>query len=107
MLMLAEQTVWSDGIKNGVYLTDDSRSKMYGFAKHGSSDFKMFKHPISLDVRGRKFLVLAKIDETPEEPEGIEVLGSKGDKYYVTETACTCSGFKYRGTCKHWEKYHG
>ena len=31
MLMLAEQTVWADGLKNGVYLTDDSRSKMLGF----------------------------------------------------------------------------
>lgn len=98
MLMLAEQTEWTDGLKNGVYLTDDSKSKMIGFAKHGSSEFKMFKHPIRFDIRGRKFLELMRL---PEEQEGRKVEGSKGAVYYVLDNKCTCPGFKYRGECKH------
>jgi hypothetical protein len=59
---------------------------------------------------GRKFKlnsVQFKTDIRPPEPEGRvwEVKGSKGDVYKVTELrgewSCTCSGFRFRGDCKH------
>ena len=98
MLVAAEQTQWADGLNNGVYLLSDDRSKMYGFAKYNSAEFKMFKNPNSIDVRGRKFLILHAIEQ---ETTAKVVVGSKGDKYYVEEGKCSCPGFKFRGTCKH------
>jgi uncharacterized Zn finger protein len=61
-------------------------------------------------VRGRKFAVNSvqfktQLKEPESEGRVIEVTGSKGDVYKVTELngdlSCTCSGFKFRGDCKH------
>ena len=95
---------------NGVYLLDDGKSKMYAFRPQGTGDIKVFKNAIRIDTRGRKFMVnpvqFATGVKAPE-PEGRvwEVQGSKGDVYKVTELrgeySCTCSGFRFRGDCKH------
>ena len=98
MLVAAEQTQWSDRMHNGVYLLSEDRSKMFGFAKYNSAEFKMFKNPISIDVRGRKFLVIHRIEE---ESTAKVVIGSKGEKYFIEEGKCSCPGFKFRGQCKH------
>lgn len=100
MILAAEQTQWTDGNRNGVYLLSNDRMKMYAFAPYGSNDLKFFKHPISISVKGRKFLVLDKNDDVEEQP-GTKVTGSNGTVYYVHEGHCTCPGFKFRGTCKH------
>ena len=110
MKWFLETTQWSDNTPNGVYLLDDSKSKMYAFKPRGTGEIKVFKNPIRIDVRGRKFVVNSvqfrtKLKE--EEPEGRvwTVKGSKGDVYKVSELngnySCTCSGFKFRGACKH------
>ena len=99
MIVAAEQTVWAEGsVKNGIYMLSDDMSKMFGFAKHGTTDFQMFKRPISIDPKGREFLTLHK--EADPQP-GKKVEGSKGAVYYVHDNKCTCPGFKYRGFCKH------
>jgi len=110
MKWFAETTEWNDATPNGIYLLDDSKSKMYAFKPFGTGTIKVFKNPIRIDVRGRKFCVnevqfKTKLKE--EEPEGRVwvVKGSKGDEYKVSELngnlSCTCSGFKFRGDCKH------
>lgn len=100
MKLRAEISTWEDAfIKNGVYLTNDSGDKMYAFAKHGSTELKYFKSPISIDLKYRKFIDLYRFDT--EEDLGRKVIGSKGDVYYVKDGKCTCTGFKYRGECKH------
>jgi hypothetical protein len=110
MKWFAETTVWRDETPNGVYLLNDSKSKMYAFQPFGTGAIKVFKNPIRIDVRGRKFQVNEvqfKTQLKEPEPEGrvIEVHGSKGDVYKVSELngnwSCTCSGFKFRGDCKH------
>jgi hypothetical protein len=83
---------------------------MYAFKAKGAGDIKVFKNPIRIDLRGRKFVVnpvqFATGVKEPE-PEGRYwiVKGSKGDEYKVTDVngnlSCTCSGFKFRGKCKH------
>ena len=110
MKWFAETTVWRDETPNGVYLLNDSKSKMYAFQPFGTGAIKVFKNPIRIDVRGRKFQVNEvqfKTELKEPEPEGrvIKVQGSKGDIYRVTELngnwSCSCSGFKFRGDCKH------
>jgi hypothetical protein len=110
MKWFAETTDYKDTTPNGIYLLDESKSKMYAFKPKGTGTIKVFTNPIRIDVRGRKFAINSvqfKTQLTEEEPEGrvIEVTGSKGDVYKVTELngnlSCTCSGFKFRGDCKH------
>jgi hypothetical protein len=110
MKWFAETTDYKDNTPNGIYLLDDSKSKMYAFKPKGTGDIKVFKNPIRIDVRGRKFIVNSVQFKTrlkEEEPEGRFwiVKGSKGDEYKVSELngnlSCTCSGFKFRGDCKH------
>jgi hypothetical protein len=110
MKWFAETTDWKDSVPNGIYLLDDAKVKMYAFKAKGTEDIKVFKNPIRIDLRGRKFVVnpvqfKTKLKE--DEPEGRVwvVKGSKGDEYRVTELnntlSCTCSGFRFRGDCKH------
>ena len=110
MKWFAETTDYKDNTPNGIYLLDDGKSKMYAFRPRGTGTIKVFKNPIRIDVRGRKFVVnpvqfKTKLKE--DEPEGrvFTVTGSKGDQYTVNEVrgswSCTCSGFRFRGECKH------
>jgi len=54
---------------------------------------------------GRKF---KKIGEIEEEAVAniVKVAGSKGNTYTVDldEGTCTCTGFRFRGTCKHLQE---
>lgn len=110
MKWYAETTAYTDGMANGTYLLDDSKTKMYAYVGPGSGTPKQFKNPIRIDTRGRKFVVSStqyKIVTQEQEPEGRTwtVKGSKGDEYKITELDghlnCTCSGFRFRGDCKH------
>lgn len=111
MKWFAETTKWSGTTApNHVYLLDDSKSRMFAYVKFGRGRPHQFSKPIRIDIRGRKFVVNPvqyPIDVETEAPKGrvIEVQGSKGDVYRVTELggeySCTCSGFKFRGDCRH------
>jgi hypothetical protein len=111
MKWFAETTEWTDNsTPNGVYLLDDGKSKMYAFKPFGHGQIKVFKNPIKIDIRGRKFKLndaQYKTTIDPEMPEGRvwTVKGSKGDEYKVSELngnlSCTCSGFRFRGDCRH------
>jgi len=110
MKWFAETTDYKDSVPNGIYLLNDSKSKMYAFKPKGTGEIKVFKNAIKIETRGRKFVinpVQFKTELKEEEPEGRVwiVKGSKGDEYKVSELngnySCTCSGFKFRGDCKH------
>ena len=109
MKWYSETTAYTDGMANGTYLLDDSKTKMYAYVSPRSGTPKQFKNPIRLDTRGRKFVESSTQYKivTREEPEGRTwtVKGSKGDEYKITELDghlnCTCSGFRFRGDCKH------
>ena len=109
MKWYSETTAYTDSMPNGTYLLNDSKTKLYAYVSPGSGTPKQFKNPIKIDIRGRKFVESSTQYKivTREEPEGRvwEVAGSKGDVYKVTELDghlnCTCSGFRFRGDCKH------
>jgi hypothetical protein len=110
MKWFAETTDWKDSVPNGIYLLDDSKTKMYAFRPRGTGEIKVFRNAIKIETRGRKFVVNPvqfKTGLKEPEPEGRVwiVKGSKGDEYKVTEVngnrSCTCSGFRFRGDCKH------
>lgn len=110
MKWFAETTDYKDSVPNGIYLLNDSKTKMYAFRPQGTGEIKVFRNAIKIETRGRKFVVNPvqfKTGIKEEEPEGRfwVVKGSKGDEYKVTELngnySCTCSGFKFRGDCKH------
>jgi hypothetical protein len=112
MKWFAETTDYKDAVPNGIYLLDDAKVKMYAFKARGTGDIKVFRNPIRIDTRGRKFVinpVQFKTKLKEEEPLGRTwaVKGSKGDEYKVSELngnySCTCSGFKFRGACRHAE----
>jgi len=110
MKWFAETTDWKDSVPNGIYLLDDAKVKMYAFKARGTEAIKVFRNPIKIETRGRKFIVNPvqfKTGLKEDEPEGRYwiVKGSKGDEYKVTDVngnrSCTCSGFRFRGDCKH------
>jgi len=117
MKWFAETTSWSGTQQpNHVYLMDDSKSKMYAYIKFGQGEPESFKNPIRIATRGRTFkeqpklsLLFKKFADKSADPTARTwiVVGSKGDKYTVTQAhggfSCSCSGFKFRGACKHVE----
>jgi hypothetical protein len=103
MEAVKEITVWTDGSKcNHTYLLDGD--KMVAYIPFGKKAVTEFKNPIRIDKRGRKFEKL-KVNPFKVKTKSslVEVQGSKGAVYYVDPDAktCTCSGFTFRGTCKH------
>ena len=102
MKWFAETTDWKDSVPNGIYLLDDAKVKMYAFKARGTEAIKVFRNPIKIETRGRKFIVNPVQFKTGLKED---VKGSKGDEYKVTDVngnrSCTCSGFRFRGDCKH------
>ena len=112
MKFLQEITVWDSTVPNHLYVMDDSKDKMLAYQPQGQTEFFKFKKPIKIDLRGRKFTEVKntfgfKMEEEVPEGKQHKVTGSKGEVYTVTELRgeynCTCSGFRFRGKCKHSE----
>lgn len=111
MKFFEETTVWdSPKVQNHVYLLDDSKSKLFAYVRCGSHQVFEFCKPIQFDSRRRKFREVAnrwnyRYAEPVTANPTWTVTGSRGDQYIVERTesgyTCTCSGFKFRGACKH------
>lgn len=106
MIVVQETTSdWSHPVPNHIYFLSNNKSKMYAYINAVTGESKIFKNPIGFETKYRTFELIRKVDDNSE---GIPVAGSKGDVYYVTQNGseykCTCTGYKYHGTCKHIEK---
>ena len=104
MKLVMETTVFSDSkMPNHSYLLNDAGIAI-GYRKFSAGEVVRFRTPLRLDVRGRTFKL---VDDLGSDAEGsskvVEVAGSKGDVYFVDvyRKQCSCTGFSFRGTCKH------
>ena len=112
MKVFEEITAWEENTPNHTYFMDDSKSRAYAYIPVGQTELFEFKTPLKLDVRGRKFREVPNtVGFAPRnEVKTVTwtVTGSKGDSYTVTQEhgylTCSCSGFKFRGKCRHTEQ---
>jgi hypothetical protein len=95
---------------NHVYMLSDSKEFMYGYVKQGTVELKKFKERYQFGTKGRKFREVPNVYGYTEAPlvntaDRWEVAGSNGNRYVVERTdgvlKCSCSGFQFRGKCKH------
>lgn len=120
MKYFQEVTVWDAGyaVPNHIYYMKDDKSKAVGYIPAGKKKLVIFSKPMSIESRGRKFIVLDKKGEpdevyfpkVTEKPVGqvIEVSGSNGKKYFLSKIGktwnCTCPGYQFRHKCKHTDE---
>ena len=114
-----EVTDWSQAetkVPNHIYLFD-GKSNILAYAKESSDEVMIFKKPIPMDTRRRKFEKVKHkaLDALAKtifvEPEVVsnnpqwQVKSDSGKTYTVELTGgkyvCNCIGYSYRGTCKH------
>ena len=114
-----EVTVWNNPefrVPQNVYLFD-GKSNALAYAKESNGEIFIFKKPLAIDTRRRKFIkvkhkaldeygatVVLK-DENPSDYPNWQVKSDSGKTYTVTlesgRYTCNCIGFAYRNACKH------
>jgi hypothetical protein len=109
MQALREITQWDTPTPNHTYLLEGST--LIAYIKQGESEPFYFSKPIkNFDQRYRKFESVTPNPFSTPAPTPVEaesnvklVQGSKGQTYRVDldQMTCTCSGFTFRGSCKH------
>ena len=109
--ILKETTIWSDGSNaNHTYLLDGT--KIIAYAKSSDNSVQVLRTQIKIDKRYRTFVKtkhygLEKfIKSTPTKSNTrVFKVKSKEKEYFVELSdynyTCTCTGFNFRGKCKH------
>ena len=110
--IMKETTVWNAdyNIRNHTYLLDGD--KIVAYAVFGGDEIRMSPSRIKIDKRGRKFVFsdhagLKKLIPQQKSEPGVRTfkISSKDKTYFVTAKSntfhCTCTGFSFRGKCKH------
>jgi hypothetical protein len=104
MKLVQEITVFAGAkMPNHSYLLNDAGIAI-GMRKFSAGEVVKFRTPLVLDTRGRQFRLVDDLgSDTPVFSNVVEVAGSKGDVYSVDldRKQCSCTGFKYRGECRH------
>jgi hypothetical protein len=112
--ILKETTVWNTDspVPNHTYLLDGD--KLVAYAKFGSDEIVISKTQIKISKRYRTFVRDYHVGLNTLIPKRIAEAGvrtfkinSKEKEYFVTlkeksnTFSCTCTGFQFRGKCKH------
>ena len=106
MEALQEVTEWQSGSAvNHAYLLDGNA--MLAYVRKGTSTPFWFSKPITISRTGRRFVRLEEnpfdVGSVAQDPDVVQVSGSKGSIYTVNTrlNSCTCPGYQFRGRCKH------
>lgn len=106
MKVVQEITVWDQKYQpNHTYLVDGNR--MLAYIPSGTERAIYFSQPLNFDTRKRKFQEVSKnLFRFMEKSQTVKITGSRGDTYEVDpdQKTCSCTGFKYRGKCRHLEQ---
>jgi hypothetical protein len=117
-----EVTVWNNPefrVPQNVYLFD-GKSNALAYAKESNGEIFIFKKPLAVDTRRRKFVkvkhkaldaygatVVIDVPNLENTPHWT-VKSDSGKTYTVTlesgKYTCNCIGFAYRNKCKHSEQ---
>ena len=117
-----EVTEWNNPefrVPQNVYLFD-GKSNALAYAKESNDEVTVFKKPLPMDTRRRKFVkvkhkaldsygatVVIDVPNLENTPHW-SVKSDSGKNYTVTlesgKYTCNCIGFAYRGKCKHSEQ---
>jgi hypothetical protein len=94
--ILQETTDWGDqDVTNGIYHVN-----LQGHLVQYND--KVFNVPLKQFSKARRTFkkIGERVDPLTRENVRI-VIGSKGQKYVIEDSKCSCPGFKFRGACKH------
>ena len=117
-----EVTEWNNPdfrVPSHTYLFD-GKSNALAYAKESNDELTVFKKPLPMDTRRRKFVkvkhkaldsygatVVIDVPNLENTPHW-SVKSDSGKNYTVTlesgKYTCNCIGFAYRGKCKHSEQ---
>lgn len=107
-----QETTEGGHYPNHVYLLSDNKEYMHGYVRAGSNVLEMMKSKYRFGTTKRRFREVPNTFGFVEPAVVVSkdswiVKGSKGQDYIVERVSghltCTCSGFKFRGKCKHTE----
>ena len=110
--IIKETTVWSGDYQNcnHTYLLDGS--KIVAYVKSGTDEVQVLRTPLAIDKRYRTFIKahhsgLANLSKSqPKDPDTKVFKVKSNTKEYIVKVnknrySCTCTGYNFRGKCKH------
>ena len=104
MKLMMETTVFAGAkMPNHSYMLNDAGIAI-GYRKFSAGEVVRFRTPLRLDIRGRTFRLVDDLgSDDPVSSNIVEVAGSGTNVYSVDldRKQCSCTGFSFRGTCKH------
>jgi hypothetical protein len=104
MKLVMETTEFAGAkMPNHSYLLNDTGIAI-GMRKFSAGPVVRFRTPLRLDIRGRTFKLVDDLGSDADvSSKVVEVAGSGTNVYSVDldRKQCSCTGFKYRGECKH------
>lgn len=116
--ILQEVSEWDADYKcNHTYLLNGD--KVVAYIKQGDTEVIVLNHQIRIEKRYRKFIEVQNQDLSflipNETPKNIRVFNVQSkDKVYTVELnsvknkyTCSCTGFTFRGKCKHIDAVKG
>lgn len=116
--ILQEVSEWDADYKcNHTYLLNGD--KVVAYIKQGGTEVIVLNHQIRIEKRYRKFIEVQNQDLSflipNETPKNIRVFNVQSkDKVYTVELnsvknkyTCSCTGFTFRGKCKHIDAVKG